>query len=567
MSAMTSMLKSFSQESLHRIYRCLPACLALITGLACLTACGNSVEKRLRLEAASHEKQGDYEAAQKVYASLVKEYPRSKERYQNLHEAARISILVEDYGSAQEYSEKFMKEFPGHRLENNVATFMLQSLFTAREYQTVLEVCEKVRKKYQAGDPARELADHLYGAALYFLGNHEAAAEPLDMFAEKYPDSDNSEAAHYYRASNYVILGKFPKAAGLLDVYLKEFPQSKLLDLALFDRSNCHYNQEEYDGCIASIDRLKAERKDSVVLDRALNLAGDAYDAKAGLETEDEDKNKELTGKALEYFSAAIDEGKKRNRKASAAEALARSADLSIRLEKWDDAVKYYDDFFPDYEGTLPWEPQISVFTMEALEKRGRAEDGLKQLEKMINFMGNQEAYEQNTELLRQAIGSYSEASVRTRGAEKTAEILGSFPGVNTKNQTLLAWLNIQKIIVLQGMRNSVKRGSPEYEKTQERIAKVFEELMSYETRNLSEFVLLQIGRYLRAAGNPSQAKPYFEELRIRQKNSSKAPAVSEGDNSSYKIRLKELLEIIDRVLEANPKPNINKPVTSPGGR
>ena len=479
----------------------------------------------MRLVSASWEKLGNRTACRAVYTYLAENYLKSKARPEILHEAARFSTLLGDYSSAQFYGDKFMKEFPDHRLENNVATFMLQSLFTAREYQTVMEVCEKVRKKYEPGDPARELADHLYGAALYFQGNHDEAAEPLDMFAEKYPDSDNSEAAHYYRASNYVILGKFSKAAGLLDVYLKEFPQSKLLDLALFDRSNCYYNQEEYDGCIASIDRLKAERKDSVVLDRALNLAGDAYDAKAGLETDDEDKNRELTEKALEYFSAAIDEGKKRNRKESAAEALARSADLSIRLEKWDDAVKYYDSFFPDYEGTLPWEPQISVFTMEALEKKGRAEDGLTQLEKMINFMGNQEGHLQDIELLRQAIGSYSEASVRTRGPEKTAEIFEGFPGVNPKNQALLTWLKIQKVIVLQGMRNNVKKDTPEYAKIDEEIDTVFKEMTNYENENLSEFALQQIGKYLAKTDNPFMAVPYFEELLVRTDDTFKAPA------------------------------------------
>ncbi len=478
----------------------------------------------MRLVSASYEKLGNRMASRAIYTYLAENYLKSKARPEILHEAARFSTLLGDYSSAQYYGDKFMKEFPDHRLENNVATFMLQSLFTAREYNTVMDVCEKVRKKYEPGDPARELADHLYGAALYFLGNHIEAQEPLDLFAEKYPDSGNREAALYYQASNYVITGKFPKAAGLLDVYFQDFPQSKFLDLALFDRATCHFNLEEYDKSIAAIERLRTERKDSVVLDRALNMGGDAYDVKAGLDLEDEAENIKLTEKALEYFSAAIGEGKKRKRKASVSEALARSADLSMRLEKWDDAVKYYDSFFPDYEGTY-WEPQISVFTMEALEKADRAEDGLKQLEKMINFMGNQEPHEQDIELLRQAIGSYSEASVRARGADKTAAIFDDFPEVNKKNQALLTWLKIQKVVVLQGKRNSVKKDTPEYEKIQTEIAAVFEEMKNYEMRNLSEFALQQIGIYLAKTDNPFLAVPYFEELLVRPDDAFKAPA------------------------------------------
>ncbi|MCF6313332.1 MAG: tetratricopeptide repeat protein [Verrucomicrobiales bacterium] len=482
----------------------------------------------MRLVAASYEKLGNRIASRAIYTYLAENYLKSKARPEILHEAARFSTLIGDYSSAQYYGDQFMKEFPDHRLENNVATFMLQSLFTAREYGTVMEVCEKVRKKYEPGDPARELADHLYGAALYFLGNHVEAQEPLDLFADKYPDSGNREAALYYQASNYVITGNLQKAAGLLDVYFQEFPQSKFLDLALFDRATCHFNLEEYDKSIAAIDRLREERKDSVVLDRALNMGGDAYDVKSGLETEDEAKKLELTEKALEYFSAAIDEGKKRNRKESVAEALARSADLSVQLERWEDGVKYYDAFFPDYEGTY-WEPQISVFTLEALEKAGRAEDGLKQLEKMINFMGNQEPHEQDIELLRQAIGSYSEASVRTRGPEKTAANFDDFPGVNKKNQALLTWLKIQKVIVLQGMRGKVKKETPEYAKLEQEIAAVFKEMEDYEMSNLSEFALQQIGIYLskqEVSATRFRAIPYFEELLVRpDADSFKAPA------------------------------------------
>jgi len=146
-------------------------------------------------------------------------------------------------------------------------------------------------------------------------------------------------------------------------------------------------------------------------------------------------------------------------------------------------------------------------------------------LEKMINFMGNQKPQEQDIELLRQAIGSYSEASVRTRGADKTAANFDNFPGVNIQNQALLTWLKIQKVVVLQGKRNSVKKGGPEYEAIQVEIAAVFEEMKNYEMINLSEFALQQIGLYLSRTDNPFLAVPYFEELLVRSEDDFKAPA------------------------------------------
>src|SRR5690606_32912650 len=83
----------------------------------------------LRLVSASYEKLGNRTACRAIYTFLAENYPKSKARPEILHEAARFSTLVGDYSSAQYYGDKFMKEFPDHRLENNVATFMLQSLF------------------------------------------------------------------------------------------------------------------------------------------------------------------------------------------------------------------------------------------------------------------------------------------------------------------------------------------------------------------------------------------------------------------------------------------------------
>jgi len=141
----------------------------------------------------------------------------------------------------------------------------------------------------------------------------------------------------------------------------------------------------------------------------------------------------------------------------------------------------------------------------------------------MINFLGNQGAEEQDVELLRQAIASYSEASVRTRGLEKTAVIFDNFPGFNKENIALLTWLKIQKIIVLQGMRKSHTRDSLGYEKVEREIDKVFMEMASYEMSNLSEFALQQIGLYLAGMDNPFLAVPYFEELLVRGDGSFKA--------------------------------------------
>lgn len=477
----------------------------------------------LRLTGASWDRLGNRHASRAIYAHLVQNYPKSTKRAEILHEAARFSTMLADYSSAQYYGDIFMKEMPeDHKLRNNVATFMLQSLFTARKYDTVMEIAEQVRGRYDVGAEERDLPDFLYASSLYYSGQHDVAQTELDAFVKNYPESDNLEAALYYQASNQVVLGQFEKASGLLDTFLLTYLKTKFLDLALSDRATCHFNAEQYDLCAEKVQRLIDEVPESVVLDRAYNMLGDARDAES-YDAEDEEAEAKLLEKSLAAYRDGIAVAQKRENLATGSEATAKATDVAIRLEKWEDAVALYDSFFPIYEGSY-WEPQISVYSLEALQQVDRVEDGLKQLEKMIVVMGGQGPEEQDIDLLRRAIGSYSEASVEQRGAEETVAAYDNFPGLDPNNQALLTWLQIQKVIVLQNLRSAAAKDTPEAADIDSRIDGVFEKLKGFDIGNLSDFALQQVGLYLKK-DQPFLAKRYFEELLNRDASDFKVPA------------------------------------------
>ena len=496
----------------------------------------------LRLVATCYERSGNLQIPRGIYWHLSETYPKIdlQKRAEILHEAARFSAMMTDYASAQYFGEKFMKELPeDHPLRDNVATFMLQSLFTLKQYETVTKVCEAVRSRYDLGDEKRELADALYPLALYSLKRHEDAIKPFDEYIATYEETGNREMVVFHRGSNNVILEKWRVAAEQLEDYLKEFPKSeKFGDTALADLSMARYNLEDYPAAIAASDQLEEFKPDSIQMARVLNIEGDAYivstdDLKG---KEHEAQRNEYKQKALEAYLSAADVAKKLMSenpdqeeyfKNVAAEAIWKACDQYISNEQQEEALAQYDKFFPDYEGTY-WEAQISVFALESLEAAGRAEEGLKQVEKMINVIGNKPPEEQDMELLRQAIGSYSEASVRVHGAEETIETLDNFPGLDPDNQALLTWLKIQKVIVLQELRKTLEKDSSEYAAIEGRINAVFEELGRFEIENLSEYALQQIGLNFSRGPNPFNAVRYFNELLSRENPEAvqfKAPA------------------------------------------
>jgi tetratricopeptide (TPR) repeat protein len=483
----------------------------------------------LRLIATCYERMGNAYAPRAIYWHLAEQFPQVPEqaRGEILHEAARLSALLADYSGAQYFGEKFMAEMPdGHPLRNNVSTFMLQSLFTSKLYDEVIQIAERVREQHEAGSDQRELADSLHPLALYSTQKHADAEGSFAEYVKSFPEGANREIVLFHRASNALILGKMREAAEYYEDFLKAFPESeRFLDAALADLSIARFNLGDYPEAVRVVDRLLEARPESVQVPRTLNLKGDSLVIQAdNLPKDESEMSAGLRQGGLESYLAAIEAGQKAEttdpergdfHKIVVAEGIWKSTDLYYQTGEIEKGLAQYDAFFPGYAGTQ-YEPQISVFSLEHLEAADRGEEGLVQVEKMILLLGSKPPEEQDLTLLRQAIGSYAEASVRIRGPEKTLATLDAFPGLDPSNQTLLTWLKIQKVIVLQELRKGKDRESAEYAAIEAQIAEVFEELRLFEKRNLSEFALQQIGIYFAGTDNPFLGVPYFEELLAR---------------------------------------------------
>lgn len=483
----------------------------------------------LQLMAKCYQGMGNLHAPRVLYWHLAEHYPDMNPtlRAEILHEASRISSQLGDYSAAQYFGEKFMAEMPeDHELRNNVSTFMLQSLFTSGNYEEVIRVSERVRDQYDAGDTRRELADALYPLALYTLKRHEDAEAPFTEYVKNYPDGGNREIVMFHRGSNSLILGKMRAAAEQCEDFLKAFPDSeRFLDAALADLAIARFNLQDYPAAIAAADRLKEARPDSFQLGRVMNIRGDAYTVQSGaLGKEQEEMKAEWRQAALDSYLAAVEAGKAAEssnpdrvdfHKETVSEGLWKSAEMYYTDGEIEKGIAQYDAFFPDYEGTY-WEPQISVFSLEHLEEVGRGEEGLKQVENMILFLGSKPPEQQDLTLLRQAIGSYAEASVRIRGLEEALATLNDFPGIDPENQALLTWLKIQQVIVLLEHRKKMEKDSAEYAEVESRINSVFEDLRKFDIRKLSEYALQQVGNHFANSDNPFLGEPYFNELLAR---------------------------------------------------
>ncbi len=483
----------------------------------------------LRLVAACYERLGNTYAPRAIYWYLAEQYPGIDPalRGEILHEASRLSSLLGDYPAAQYFGEKFGAEAPkDHPLRDNVSTFMLHSLFTSQAYDEVVRIAENVRDRYATGSPERELADSLSSLSLYATQKHAEAEEPFAEYVKSYPEGSNREAVMFHRASNSLTLGKMREAAEQYEDFLKAYPESeRFLDTALAELVIARFNLADYPAVVENADKLVAARPQTIHIGRILNLKGDALLNQSDTVKNDQPEESAAMRQAgLAAYLAAAEAAKTAQsgdpdraafHKEVGGEALWKAADIHFQDGQPEQGLARYDAFFPAYAGTH-FEPQMAIHAIEALEAANRGEEALANAEKAIIALGSRPPERQDVLLLRQVLGSYSEASVRIRDMEKTVATLANFPGADPADQALQTWLKIQQVIVLQDAQKKTTKDTPEHVAFEPRITAIFEDLRQFEKRELTEFALQQIGLYFAGTDNPFLGVPYFEELLAR---------------------------------------------------
>ncbi len=472
----------------------------------------------LRLVAAAWEGLGNRHAGYVINRHLAERYPDSENAPQILHETVRFAFALGDANASQYFGEEFMQRFPQHELRDNVATFMLQSLFRNGKYEMCLELAGRIRNEFPEGDPKRELADFIYGATLYSMNRQEEAEPALELYVNSFPEGNNLESARFFLASNQMIQSKYAKAATLLDTFLVDYPSSTFRPQVLLDRATCYYISDDFVSALQRLDLIFQEHQDSSVVAQAYVLQGDVTRGMGALPEEGKEE-KDYWVDARSSYLEGKSTAEQLEQADVRAEALFKHLDVSVDLENWEDAVDSYDAFLAAHKGNY-WEPRVSVFAMPALGQVGRTEDGLSQLERMIFSLSEDDA---SLELLAQSIGSFQEAAVDFMGADKTLAKYDQMIGKG--NETLQTQLLIHKVIVLQEKKKALGRGDEgARDAIQGEIDTVFRQLTNYDMNRLSDLALKAIGENLEPQ-NPFEAKAYFEELLSRENDLYKAPA------------------------------------------
>lgn len=501
---------------------------------------GNPIELFALLEEARVlELRGDVWGSFAIYDYLSVNFPKAKARPVILYNATRTAAVIRDMITVQHHGLTFLEEFPKHKLTPAVSALLLEQLFFNGEYAKCLDIAADLRRGKPVGDPARDLPDFAYGGSLFYLGRYGEAQPEVDLHVENYEGSRFREHALYHQAGNLVKLFRYPKAARLLDSFIDKYPESILMDLVLYDRATAHYGMDQLDSCVRVLAKIKEQYPNSAIFDRALVLEGDVFQLK-----EDYDSARKVYAEAREL---AIEQ----RHDETAANALFQMIAVEVAQEKWDAAVKYYDEFMATYPGSY-FEPNVIVSAMPALEAKGKADVAVGKLEEIIVILGERRDVSQ----LERALASYARIYGDKNGAEALVRRLEKFPNVPVRNNLLRAWLAVTRLNVLEDDANKKKFSNREGE-----IKVAYSDLKSLPMSDLSNYILTKIGQNLLNGGEPLESLPWFEAVRARPNPQLRDIATLgiaqvKARSSSPEFN-SEAIELFHEVIEVHKNPSL----------
>jgi tetratricopeptide (TPR) repeat protein len=466
-----------------------------------------------------NEKNGNIRGAYDAYLQLEKFYPLAEKREEHLFHLVRVSTLVVSGQEIQKYADMFLKAYPESEHVRDVKKLILSSLFYEKKYEACIEVGEAMLPKLQPNTLEHDICLYVLGGSYYYEAQFAKADPLLAEHINKYPQSKSALNANYFYAANLSRLQLWDKASVALDNFLKTYPdpaQNVFLAYALYDRSLCYHVDGKNDEAKKMLTRIIEEFSGANILDNVHNLLGNveiglknnpaaALSFRKALEYSVQKGNLGSGGEALYSLVALLGTGKE-------------AASMATEI------VSFSDKYWKEYAENSPYQSRMAVAQLKSLEAVGRGDEGLERLRAVIVKL-SQDPQAQGLEEL---INSYTEAYLVKHSPEQLKEHYYTFPGIRSSDKVARALFRIAIIGVFE---TKIKKTQDDGEKqsASAMIKILFQELKNdFVLKELSEFVLLRVGDYLRKnSSSPIESLIYYTELIDRNNPTFRMDALS----------------------------------------
>ncbi len=515
--------------------------------------------------AVMHEDDGNVRGAFAVYEQMELYFKNAKvfrdkktvpARERNLYNLVRTSSIIGEVLITEKYGSRFLKAFPKSEYAAEVRRLTLSSLFWEGEYDKCIEVASVMIDKLPKPSEQHDICLFVLGGSYHYNGEFDVAQPLLDEHVSTYPKTKGHrrQASLYFQASNLFRLQYWTKSAALLDSFLKEYPDAgsnPYLPFALFDRSNCHFAEEEYPEALTTATRVETEFPSFGAMESIFALKGNILE------------NTEKPAEAIIYYEKALALSETKENTIVSGEVLLYLVNIlgaeKIGKEPNPDilkAVPYYDRFWKGYADS-PYRAQVAVTGLPAMRSAGRIKEGLDTLQGVIAELSKITG----TPGLEQAINSYTEAYLEENTPAQLKDHYYNFPGIDSSDAASRALLRIAIIGVYEDQLDAATKSKDEagVSQAQATIKVLFNELKTdFDPKDLSDYILVSIGDFLREkTSSPREAKSYYQAALDSADKNYEFPALfglADVLGSGSKAEQAEAVTVLDRVYADSDK-------------
>lgn len=241
------------------------------------------------------------------------------------------------------------------------------------------------------------------------------AAKYFDRYIKDFPDTPNTENAHYYLGFCYYNARMFSDAAKVFRDFARIYPNSEFTPEAIFYYSDCYYNIGNLDEAVKGFDLVISKYPKHAKAAEAIYTKGWAY-LDLGKENE-----------SLQTFQVLTDRFPQSE---FAPTALFSVADFYYNKQDYENALKAYKQVLKDYPNT---------------DVAKKVPDTIKDLQETVAYLDYEKAFaifakaqeSKDLNLFSQAAGLFSTIATKNPGTESE---IGSYSNMGICYETLGKW-------------------------------------------------------------------------------------------------------------------------------
>ncbi|MBI5144960.1 MAG: tetratricopeptide repeat protein, partial [Candidatus Omnitrophica bacterium] len=214
-----------------------------------------------------------YDGAIMAFQSLRNNFPNSKLLDDAYYALGLSYFQKEDYNSSKEIFQEFPQEFKDSNLKAQAMYMLGTCLYNLGRYLEAIEVFKNVIRMHNQDTELLQKAEYEIADCFYQLGNDTEAMNRFKALRAKYPDSKLTPEViwwlgeYYYRHNDLVLARRYFSAL------IQDFPQSNLVASSFYTLGSTYEEESRHEEAVENFKKVMAKERSDLAGQAGIAIA------------------------------------------------------------------------------------------------------------------------------------------------------------------------------------------------------------------------------------------------------------------------------------------------------